>query len=393
MCAMTFLVAMGYSIIVPVLPLYVRDFGASNVQVGAVVAGFALTRTAFNLPAGILTGRLGSKNSILIGLIIVGLTSAVIGFARNYETVLFARTVGGVGSAFFVTSSVAFMAELTSKGQRGRSLSIYDGTTIVGSTIGPVIGGALAYWGGKGLPFLIYASFLFGTAVLVKFFLPVASEQRTKRESFSYLDLKQLCGDRSFLSVNTSTFMYSFVLMSLQFTIIPLFAAGNIGLNALQTGGLFTVLSLAGFVTFIPAGSLSDRFGRKPFMISSLLVSALALASMPYVSSEASFVLAMALLGFGTGLAGPKAAWISDLAPKNRMGVAIGFYRTLSDAGLVAGPIFMTAMSQHPQVITKVTGTPLLVGGILMAATTILLVTARDPVATKLRPAHGLGKR
>ena len=133
---MTFLVAMGYSLIVPVLPLYARDFGASNIQIGAVIAGFALTRTAFNIPAGIFAGKVGSKRSMLLGLIFVGVTSAIMGVARNYETVLLARTIAGAGSAFYVTSSTTYMAELTSKGNRGRSMSIYDGVSIVGSTLG-----------------------------------------------------------------------------------------------------------------------------------------------------------------------------------------------------------------------------------------------------------------
>jgi MFS family permease len=275
------------------------------------------------------------------------------------------------------------MAELTSKGGRGRSLSIYDGTSIVGSTIGPAIGGVLSYWGGKNLPFLVYACFLFGAAVLVKFLLPAISRENVERQSFSYLDLKRLYGDRSFLSVNTSTFMYSFVLTSMEFTIIPLFAVGNIGFNSLQTGGLFTVLSLAQMMIFIPTGSLSDRFGRKPFMVSSLIASSLVLMSMPYVSSGGDFILVMAMLGFGSGLAGPMAAWISDLSPKNKLGIAIGLYRTLNDIGVATGPIFLTAISQTSQSITKIPSTPFLAGGILMGATTMLLLRAKDPVSEK----------
>jgi len=380
MCGMTFLVAMGYSIIVPILPLYVRDFGASNIQIGAVVAGFALTRTVFNLPAGVLTGKIGSKNSMLLGLIFVGITSAIIGLAKNYDTVLIARTVAGVGSAFYVTSSVTYMAELTSKGGRGRSLSIYDGTSIIGATIGPAVGGVLSYWGGRNIPFIIYAAFLAVAAILVQLVLPATPKQDARHTSFSYLDVKLLFGDRSFLSVNTATFMYSFILTSMEFTIIPLFAAGNIGLNVLQIGGLFTMLSLAQLAAFIPSGSLSDRHGRKPFMISSLIVLSLVLLLMPHVSGTMDFTLAMAMLGFGSGLAGPMAAWISDLSPTNKLGIAIGLYSTLNDVGVVAGPILLTAMAQTPQTILRIPSTPFLVGALLMAATAILLTTAKDPV-------------
>jgi len=377
MCVMTFLVAMGYSIIVPVLPLYARDFGASNMEIGAVIAGFALTRTAFNIPAGIFSGKVGSKKSMLLGLIFVGVTSAIIGLARNYETILIARTSAGVGSAFYVTSSVTYMAELTSKGKRGRFMSVYDGVGMVGSTIGPAIGGVLVFWGGRNLPFLAYACFLFVAAAIVQLLLPETT-QKPQRQFPSYLDMKRTYGDRSFLSVNTSTFMYGFVLTSIQFTIIPLFAVGNVGLNSLQIGGLFTVLSLAELVTFIPIGSLSDRVGRKPFMISSLMASAVVLIFMSRTSTPIEFSLAMGLLGFGSGLAGPMDAWISDLAPPDKLGVAIGLYRTLNDIGVVTGPIFLTALIA--QATEKIPSTPFLVGGILMAATTILLLKARDPV-------------
>ena len=379
MCVMTFLVAVGYSLIVPVLPLYARDFGASNLQIGAVIAGFALTRTTFNIPAGIFSGRVGSKKSMLLGLVFVGVTSAIIGVARNYETVLLARTAAGVGSAFYVTSSTTYMAELTTKGKRGRFMSIYDGTSMVGSTIGPAIGGVLSYMGGRNLPFLAYAVFLFIAAVFVQLLLPSVT-QKVQPQLPSIEDLKRTYGDRSFLSVNTSTFMYSFILTSMQFTIIPLFAANNIGLNSLQIGGLFTVLSLAELVTFIPIGSLSDRIGRKPFMISSLIVSALILVAMSDVSSPVGFSISMGMLGFGSGLAGPMDAWISDLAPKDKLGVAIGFYRTLNDIGVVAGPIFLTALTQTSQATAAISRTPFLAGGILMGATGILLLRARDPV-------------
>jgi len=376
---------------VPVLPLYARDFGASNLQIGAVVAGFALTRTAFNIPAGILTGKFGSKKSMLLGLIFVGVTSAVIGLARNFETVLLARTIAGVGSAFYVTSSVTYMAELTSKGKRGRSMSIYDGVGIVGSTIGPAIGGVLSYIGGRNIPFLAYACFLFVAAVFVQLLLPKTTKE-TQQKLPNYLDLKRTYGDRSFLSVNTSTFMYSFVLTSMEFTIIPLFAAGNVGLNSLQIGELFTVLSAAQLATFIPIGSLSDRFGRKPFMVSSLIVSSIVLIVMSHTSSPVSFSLAMGLLGFGTGLAGPMDAWISDLAPRDKLGVAIGLYRTLNDIGVVAGPIVLTALTTSSQPTAEIPFTPFLVGGILMAATTITLARAKDPVKDKKsilgRPHH-----
>ena len=180
---------------------------------------------------------------------------------------------------------MTYMAELTTKGKRGRSMSIYDGVGMVGSTIGPAIGGVLSYMGGRNLPFLAYACFLFAAAGFVQLLLPEAT-QKVQRQFPNYLDLKRTYGDRSFLSVNTSTFMYSFVLTSMQFTIIPLFAVGNVGLNSLQIGGLFTVLSVAELATFIPIGSLSDRFGRKPFMISSLIVSAIVLIVMSHASIQ-----------------------------------------------------------------------------------------------------------
>ena len=115
-------------------------------------------------------------------------------------------------------------------------------------------------------------------------------------------------------------------------------------------------------------------------MISSLIVSSIVLIVMSHISNPVGFGLAMGMLGFGSGLAGPMDAWISDLAPKDKLGVAIGLYRTLNDIGLVAGPIFLTALTQTHQATAEIPSTPFLVGGILMAGTTILLSKAKDPV-------------
>jgi hypothetical protein len=73
-------------------------------------------------------------------------------------------------------------------------------------------------------------------------------------------------------------------------------------------------------------------------------------------------------------------AWISDLSPKKKLGVAISLYRTLNDIGVVAGSIYLTAIAQTPNMITKISNTPFRAGGIVLAAPTILRSTAKDPV-------------
>ncbi len=93
-----FLVLMGLTLITPALPSYPQEFGATATMVGLLISGFALARVVVNIPAGIWGDRRGHRRVMSYGLLIIGVSSFLAGFAFNYWALLAARVAEGAGS-------------------------------------------------------------------------------------------------------------------------------------------------------------------------------------------------------------------------------------------------------------------------------------------------------
>ncbi|MFQ5998494.1 MAG: MFS transporter [Candidatus Bathyarchaeia archaeon] len=374
-----FLVALGFSLIVPVLPLYAKSFGATNLQIGAIVSGFAVARMAFSMPAGFFADRFSSRNLIVLGLVIVSAASVVVALAESYELILLGRVVSGFGSAFYMTTSVTLLAHITSRGSRGRSMSIYDAIQRVGFIVGPGLGGFFSFTMGLNVPFFVYAVVLGVAAVIAYIGLNIPAQNQGKQKQ-NFSEAFRLYRNRSFLAVNLATFGLFFVMIGLNLTVLPLFAFANLGLNELEYGLIFTTYAAFYTASSLPAGFLSDRFGRKPFMMLSLLAASAIVFFIPQSNDTFQFTFILILYGLAMGLTGHVAAWISDLAPIGKIGMAIGSYRTVNDLGVVAGPIILTSLSSGGLGISEM---PFYFSSAILLFFGLILIKARDPVAKR----------
>jgi MFS family permease len=103
-------VMMGSSMITPSLTLYAKqDLGANEFLVGVVIAGFAIGRLVFDIPAGFVADRLGLSRTMILGLAILFGSSLLAGFASSYWVLLCARVLEGVGSSIYVSAAIAFV--------------------------------------------------------------------------------------------------------------------------------------------------------------------------------------------------------------------------------------------------------------------------------------------
>jgi hypothetical protein len=107
-----FCVAVGFGVLVPVLPVFARSFGVGNAQVGAVISAFALMRLISSPFCGWLIKILSERIIMATGIFIVAISSGLAGLSGSYLQLLVLRGVGGIGSAMFTVS--AFTLLLTS---------------------------------------------------------------------------------------------------------------------------------------------------------------------------------------------------------------------------------------------------------------------------------------
>jgi MFS transporter, DHA1 family, multidrug resistance protein len=139
--------------------------------------------------------------------------------------------------------------------------------------------------------------------------------------------------------VVVTNFAYLWMVAVVFDTLVPLFASDVLGLSTVGIGVVFAVALAAEFVVLYPAGSIADQRGRKPVLVPALAGLAVATAVVGLAPSSLLLGVLLALLGVMSGAAGvPPGAMLSDVAPAQASGTAVGVFRFCGDLGLTLGP-------------------------------------------------------
>lgn len=164
-------VMMGSTMVTPSLTLYAKhDLGANEFLVGAVIAGYAIGRLIFDVPAGFLADKLGLNRTMILGLGILIGASTLAGFASSYWVLLFARLLEGIASSIYVSAAIAFVLLSSDAAKRGTNIGSYQSILMLGPIIGPVVGAPIAGFFGYNAPYFVFAAVVFVAAVIMSIF-------------------------------------------------------------------------------------------------------------------------------------------------------------------------------------------------------------------------------
>ena len=379
---------MGRTVIIPTLPLYARLFDASDVMIGGLVAGNGLARLLFDIPAGGLALRRHPKRFLILGLCIVSASSLLAAVATDYWMLLIARMIEGAGASIYVVVALTLMGQATTLRKRGRILALYIAMIDGGTMIGPLFGGYTAEAFGLSTPFYLYALIVGVAAIWTAFVLRIPPEIETSTERsekhVTASEMLTLIRNPAVLLVGLATLSLFFTRGAITQTAIPIFAFDNLGATRWNAGILLSTVNLASLLITAPSGALTDRVGRKPMAMLSILSTATIILLIPFASTVHTLLIFMALYGLALGLSGPTSAWFIDVTPPNVRGTGMGLYRLGSDFGLFIGP----AMAGFLIDVTKTPGG--IVQPIVFQATAIflfivllLISRAPDPVRSQ----------
>lgn len=333
---------LGLNIIAPALPLFGRDFGVGTALLGLLITAFGVGRLILNFPAGILADRIGRRAVLLGSPIVVCLTAGLAALAQTFPQLVVLRFLQGAGSAFFTTAAMAAMVDLGGVGRRGRALSVFQGSLLVGASVGPAVGGLLtAHWGLRA-PFVAYAALALGCAIWIYLQVPEVAASGRVVENVPLRAALRGVAHRDFLLVVIVTFAVFLTRAGGRSTILPLLAYDRLHLGPSQVGLILSVIALINILVLYPTGALSDRFGRKALIVPGLTLTATALVLVGIANTYSMLVIYAILWGIGTGIDGPSpAAYMADLVSPGRIGMVMGLFRTAGDVGFVIGPMLL----------------------------------------------------
>ncbi|MEM2943169.1 MAG: MFS transporter [Methanomassiliicoccales archaeon] len=372
-----FVSLLGSSLISPILPFYALSFNVSVALVGVLVSSFGLASVLIDMPSGILLRRFGAKRLLVSGLLLIFVSAMICAFAINYTMLLFGRLISGVGYAVYTVTSFTCIGIVAPETQRGRYMSFYLGMLLLGPVSGPAIGGFLGENYGVRTPFVFYGLLSLVSSLLVNFAVeerliaqlgPSVQNDSTKVGS--------IFKNYTLMAINFSIFCIFFIRIGVVSTVVPIFASRNLGMSLETIGILLTLTALSNFATMLPAGALTDRYGRKWFMISSLLLTGILTLLIPFAEGMISLALVMTSLGFAFGFSGPIMAWVSDCAGGKNLSVAMGVFRMMSDLGFVAGPLILSIIANNSS--DKIGIEPFLVAGLLIIMGGLFLLKGKE---------------
>jgi len=376
---------MAWGAVVPVLPAYATDFGASGTQLGLVVAAFGLGRLVINVPAGLLSGRVDPRIPLLIAVACVVALQALTATAASLETLLWLRLGTGLAGGAAITFGMVLIAEVAVPEERGRAMSLLQGMQLAGGVAGPAVGGVSAELLGTRAPFLISGAFallvlVFGARRLLRSPLRSPEEARVEGDLSTTGPVRRMLKDRSFWAICAVGFAVFFHRFGGTQSLIPVIAYTIAGLSVGELGLLMALVTVVNVLSLPLAGSLSDRVGRKRVIVPGLVLVAVAMPA--YVLSETSawFVVATLVTGVAMGFSGPApAAYVTDVAPADGRGPAIGIFRTSGDLAAVVGPIALGWLTD----VTDYRVAVLALAAVMLVVAIGFAVTARETVVRR----------
>ncbi len=355
LAAVGFSVAIGFGIVAPAIPLLARSFGVGDLAASAVISAFALMRLVSALGGGALVERFGERRVLATGIAIVAVSSAAAGAAPSYGWLLALRGVGGIGSAMFSISALTLLLRSVPPSRRATASGIFSGSFLVGGVLGPALGGLVTDASPR-TPFFLYAATLAVAGTIGLLALPrtpLASTPRIDGGSAEpHTTLGEAMRTPAYRAALAAYAAQTWTSLGLRSSVVPLFVTASVGVGGLGASprlvglglGLSAALNVA---TLYPAGRYADRRGRRPVILLGLALLATSMALLAVADSTAGYLVALTVLGPGSGmLAVAPAAVVADVVT-GRGGKAIAAYQMAGDVGSVAGPLLAGALAEQ----------------------------------------------
>ncbi|MDM7487293.1 MFS transporter [Rhodococcus sp. GXMU-t2271] len=344
-----FVIALGFGLVAPALPQFARSFGVGVTAASVVISAFAAMRLLFAPASGNLVQRLGERPVYTAGVLIVALSTGACAFATDYWQLLLFRALGGIGSTMFTVSALGLLIRISPPNARGRVSGLYATSFLLGNIGGPLVGGALV---GLGLraPFLIYAvALLVAAAVVFVSLRHSALAAPDSGGSMPAMRLREALRSPVYRAALGSNFANGWVVFGVRVAMVPLFVVEVLGRDAGLAGVALTVFAVGNALVLMVSGRLSDRFGRRPFVLLGLVVCGTSTIAMGLTTNLALFFATSLLAGVGSGLMNPaQQASVADVVgSKARGGPVLATFQMTADVGAVIGPVAAGVLAQQ----------------------------------------------
>ncbi|MBU8650819.1 MULTISPECIES: MFS transporter [Micrococcus] len=359
--------AVGLGAMTPALAVAALALGLDAARAAAVVLLVGLGSLVANGPASALAARAGERVTMVVSAVLgtagaglawattAGVSSgpSAAGVAEPGRLALFLAAVLAVGmaGAGFNLARQAYLAVAVPATHRARAMSTLGGTVRIGTFLGPFLGAAAQAPLGLDGAFAAAAAAMAVGALLclrirdlpVPASDPVAGEEPGPAGRPRLLDVAR-ARRGALLTAGFGVVAVS-AARAARNAVIPLWAT-HLGLDAATASLVFGLAGAADLLLFYPSGRLMDRFGRRAVAVPCLTLLGAGFLAISLTREPTAFAAAAVLLGIGNGFgAGIVMTLGADHSPPNARAQFLGLWRSMSDAGMLAGPLLLSGVT------------------------------------------------
>ena len=341
----SFAFAIGQGAVLPIVPLFAKDLGASVALAGLIVALRGIGTLAMDVPGGIFVSRFGDKGAMVAGTAIAAVVAVSASFISTPLMLAVLMLVMGGSWSFWQLARISYVTEITPIDQRGRVISLLGGVNRFGTVVGPILGGSVG--AAFGLEYAFYVQAIMGLIAAGLMFISVKDTAAQEDVSHHSIGTAMMATLRDHRHVFIATFIPMLALAALRQgrqVFLPLWG-DEIGLDVAAIGIVYGVSYFLDAALFYPVGLIMDRYGRKWAGVPCLLALGIGLILLPLTSEMAGFVVVAMFTGIGNGLgSGIMMTLGADFSPSQGRGQFLGVWRLIGDIGSAGGPVAISGI-------------------------------------------------
>ena len=360
----------GVGIVVPLLPVYAHDLGASGLYIGLIFGAFSLSRTFFLPYFGRQSDKKGRKPFIVTGLFSYAVISVAFILSTGVESLIVIRFVQGITSAMIMPVVQAYVGDITPRGKEGWVMGLFNMSLFIGLSAGPLIGGVIKDHFSLHGAFVCMGALSIIGFVLSLVFLPPTAEERVVKKGRPPVGWSKILADRTIAGLFLFRLAYT-ACIGIIWGFLPVFADMEFSASASAIGILVMLGVFVSGVVQVPMGWLADRWNRKAMVILGGLVVTGAVYTLNHANGFQDMFWASVVFGLGGGIAMPAlmAAAVLQGSRSDAMGSVMALLTVGHSLGMLIGSILAGVMMDRFQLRQA-----FILGALVMAAGTLLFV-------------------
>ena len=337
-----FIDLVGFGIVIPVLPLYAKHFGANETTNGLLVGIYSAMQFFCAPFLGRISDRVGRRPVLFVSLIGTSIGFFIMGIAPMLAAALVwlfvARIIDGI-SGGNISTAQAYIADVTPPEERSKGMGLIGAAFGLGFIFGPAIGGLMSHIS-ISAPFYFAGGLAAFNAFLVYIRLPESLSPEHRAQPQDRAPIREVFKHGWHLPALMVCYFLSIAGFSIMTTNYALFTNHRFGYDQIHNGYIFAFIGLVGAV--VQGGLLRHLLkhqSEKSLALSGIALLAIGMVFLPLSGTLAALLVTSCVIGVGNSFVTPTLNGLaSRSAEKNWQGRVIGLMQSAGSLGRWVGP-------------------------------------------------------